>query len=169
MRRLQISVLLGFILLSACQKSEIISEFTGNEVTYDLQPGSTYSVSGTVTFKERKDGAIAAIIQLSGTDGDVQHPVHLHMGDLSSPGADISLLLNPVLGESGRSETTFSNLADESPIGYAELTQLPACIKIHLGSTGANRDIILAAGNIGVSFTKASPNSRTGIAVCKSE
>ena len=47
-----------------CQKSEGVSEFTGNETTYSLQQGSAHSISGSVIFKERKDGKITAVIQI---------------------------------------------------------------------------------------------------------
>ncbi|MBL7864504.1 MAG: hypothetical protein JNK10_06495 [Cyclobacteriaceae bacterium] len=160
------------VLLSAwaCQPSDAVSDFTGNETTYDLQAGSTYNVTGTVVFKERKNGTITAVISLNGTDGNAKHPVHLHLGDLSTQDAAVALLLNPVLAKTGKSETTFSALGDQSSITYKKLTELAACIKIHLGDTGAQRDIILAAGDIGVSFTNAHATSRlAGIATCKSE
>lgn len=155
--------------LAACQTQEAVSDFTGNEATYDLQAGSVYPVSGTITFKERRDGKTTAVVQLSGTDGDATHPVHLHLGDIATPDADVALLLNPVVGKTGKSETTFSMLADESTIQYDQLTALSACVKIHLGDAGDDRNIILAGGNIGMSFTKAKPSGRTGISVCKSE
>lgn len=157
------------IIAAGCQKSDVVSEFTGNQTTYDLQQGSQYAVSGTVIFKERKDGRITAVIQLTGTEGDIKHPVHLHLGDISKPGADVALLMSPVQGKTGRSETTFNALTDESVIDYQKLTALPACIKIHLGDTGPARDIILAAGNIGSSFTNSPAGGRLGISVCKSE
>ena len=91
------------------------------------------------------------------------------MEKLARPGADVALLMNSVLGKTGKSETTFNRLADESAIDYKMLTDLDACIKIHLGDTGAYRDIILAAGNIGSAFSKANPGGRSGIASCKSE
>lgn len=165
--------LVGFILLviaaMGCQQSEVVSEFTGNETTYSLQQGSVYNISGTVVFKERKDGQITAVVQLSGTEGDLKHPVHLHLGDISKPAADISVLLNPVLGKTGRSETVFRTLTDESAIDYKSLLALPACIKIHLSNSGPDRDIIIAAGNIGTSFDNSPSGSRLGISVCKSE
>ena len=168
MKRLNFLLML-MVLLAACQQSDVVSNFTGNEATYDLQAGSAYKVSGTITFKERKDGKITAIVQLSGTDGNAKHPVHLHLGNISSPGADVAMLLNSVAGSTGRSETTFSKLADESTVTYKQLIDLSACVKIHLGDTGASRDVILAAGDIGMSFTKATKTGRTGVAVCKSE
>ncbi len=165
-------VILGcFLFLAGCQSNDsaLDSAFTGNEATYDLQSGSIHGIKGTIVFKERKDGAISSIIQLLGTSGNGKHPVHLHVGDLSTPDADIALLLNPVLASTGRSETIITMLADETTLTYAQLTDFAASIKIHLGDVGADRDVILAAGNIGLSFTKANPNGRTGIATCKSE
>lgn len=162
-------IILVFIAAS-CQKSEVVSEFTGTETTYALQQGSQFEVSGTITFKERKDGKVGATIQLIGTDGNTKLPVHLHLGDISAKGADVALLINPVLGATGKSETTFNKLSDESTIDYQRLTQLAACVKIHLGDAGADRDVVLAAGNIGSAVAKSSMGGRSeGVALCKSK
>ncbi|MBY0436443.1 MAG: hypothetical protein K2U26_20300 [Cyclobacteriaceae bacterium] len=59
-------------MLAGCQQNAVVSEFTGNETTYALQPGSAYEINGTITFRERKDGKIAASINLKGTDGDAK-------------------------------------------------------------------------------------------------
>ncbi len=88
----------------ACYDSERAkSEFTVNETTYALQVGSTYNISGTVTFKEKIGGSTLAVIIPSGTEGNLQHPVHL--GDLSTDGAAVAALLNPVLGKTSIIET----------------------------------------------------------------
>jgi hypothetical protein len=79
----------------------------------------------------------------------------------------VSALLNPVTAATGISETTISKLVDNSAVSYRDLIGLAACIKIHLSETGAGRDVILAAGNIGQA--SSSPISRSGIGVCKSE
>lgn len=107
------------------------------------------------------------MLNLTGTEGQNKYPVHLHLGNLSTPGADVALLLNPLSAETGLSETTFDKLADESAINYAGVLQLDACIKVHLGDVGPDRDVILAAGNIGTAST--SMGGRAGVAVCKSE
>ena len=166
-----VGVLLLCAMLAACQpeNKEVVSEFTGNETTYDLQTASDFSVSGAITFKERKDGKITAVIQLNGTSGNSKHPVHLHRGDVTPANADVALLLNPVQASTGRSETTFNMLSDETTITYAQLKNLEASIKIHLGDVGDARNVILVAGNVGASFAKANPTGRTGISVCKSE
>jgi hypothetical protein len=161
-------LMVAVILVAGCQKNEVVSEFTGNETTYALQQSSQFAVNGTVTFREKKDGKIAATIVLTGTQGDIQHPVHLHLGDITTVGADIALLLNPVNAMTGKSETIFSKLADESSIDYQRLVQLQACVKIHLGDTGADRDVVLAAGNIGTAVAH-NVGGRLGVSVCKSE
>ena len=99
----------------------------------------------------------------------MKFPVHLHLGDISTVKADIALLMNPVSGKSGKSETTFNKLSDESPIDYQTLTQMKACVKIHLGDTGPDRDVVLVAGNIGTATTEGPTGGRVGIAECKSE
>jgi hypothetical protein len=155
--------------LMACQeKDEIKTEFTGNESVYALLQASDYAVNGTVTFRERLDGTALIDVELSGTEGAIEHPVHLHLGDISSPGADVAALLSPVAGSTGKSETLLTRLADETAITYKELIALNACVKIHLSAVGESRDIVLAGGNIGAASTRDIPGGRAGFAVCKS-
>ncbi|HCM78057.1 MAG TPA: hypothetical protein DIS90_16860 [Cytophagales bacterium] len=161
-------IALSMALLS-CQESETVSEFTGNEVTYALQQTSDFKVSGTVTIKEKKDGTSLVLLQLEGTDGDMKLPVHLHLGDISAPDAEIAALLNPVVASTGISETSLTQLANETKLSYNELIDLEASIKIHLSDVGPERDIILAGGNIGAIASKGIANGRVGIGVCKSE
>jgi hypothetical protein len=168
MKRMIWVVWIGLI-SAACQESENTSEFTGNEITYALQQGSEYVVSGTVVFKERRDGRALVAVSLTGTEGTDKLPVHLHLGDLSAADADVAALLNPVDSRTGKSETLITRLTNETEVTYTQLLQLEACIKIHLADTGPGRDVILAGGNIGQSFTKSITNGRTGIGVCKSE
>jgi hypothetical protein len=155
------------VLFFGCQENDGIStDFTGNETVYALQAGSVYPVSGTAAFKEKKDGSTVVVITLSGTEGDTQHPVHLHLGNVGSPDAEVAALLTSVTGSTGKSETTLTMLADETSVTYAELIALGACIKIHLADSGPERDIILAAGNIGSSVSAKASGE---IAVCRSE
>jgi len=163
-----VAIVLGFILVSCQESQPALSEFTGNEVTYSLQPGSVYPISGIVTFKERKDGSTTVVVNLDGTEGNVQLPVHLHLGDISAADADVAALLTPVLGTSGKSETRLTKLANEETIAYADLINLEACIKIHLAETGPDRDIILAGGNVGAAALTGD-SGRMTISVCKSE
>jgi len=166
---------IGGILLAgsliACQDNNETGnkDFTGNETVYALTAGSEYNVDGTVTLKEKTDGSTLVTVALSGTEGSAQHPVHIHLGDISAPGADVYALLNPVVGSAGTSETILTKVADESAITYKQLVALDACMKVHLAATGESKDIILAGGNIGSAVTKSSSSGRVAFGVCKSE
>lgn len=167
MNRIIVSLLI-IIILASCQENAITeSEFTGRETVYALQPGSQYAISGTVTFKERTLGDTFVLLSLTGTEGEIQHPVHLHLGDISAPGAEISAVLNPVFGKTGKSETILAQLADESNVSYQDLIEMEASIKVHLAESGPDRDIILAGGNIG-ELGKSISSGRIDMGVCKS-
>lgn len=157
------------VLITACEENENVSrDTTGNEVTYPLLQASDYVVNGTVNIKEKCDGTSLIVVSLTGTEGDIEHPVHLHLGNISESGSDVAALLNPVIGSRGKSETLLKYLSDETPITYRQLVDLSACIKVHLGASGASRDIVLAGGNIGVANTDVE-GGRAGIGLCKSE
>lgn len=156
--------------LAACQEREDIkTEYTGNQTTYALLQASDYNVQGTVTFRERLDGAAEVDVVLSGTEGAIEHPVHLHLGNIAAPDAAVAALLNPVIGSTGKSETILRRLADETAITYKQLVGLDACVKIHLSATGESRDIILAGGNVGANAADDVSTGRAAFGVCKSE
>lgn len=163
--------LLIVVLAFSCSEPEPANkEFTGSEMVHALLPGSSYNVSGSVTIKEKVDGSSLIIIQLTGTKGNVEHPVHLHVGNIETPDAAILALLNPVLGRTGISETDFDQLSDETIITYQELIHLDASIKVHLSASGPDKDIVLAAGNIGSNSTGHEHHGgRVDVTVCKSE
>jgi hypothetical protein len=158
--------LVGMAVVASCASKENLSEFTGNEVTYPLLQASQYDVSGTVVIKEKRDGSAVVAIEVAGTSGDAKYPAHLHLGDLSTQGADVAALLKPIVGSIGKSETSVTQLADETVVSYTDFVKLNACIKIHLSDVGPEKDIILAAGNIGAA--SSIPGGRVGIAACKS-
>jgi hypothetical protein len=155
--------LISIVVLAGCQKSEVVSNYTGNQSTYGLIQASQYSVSGTVTFKERKDGATTVLVQLKGTDGSDQLPVHLHMGDVSANGTTIASLLNSVNAKTGTSETIVTQLADGTKVTYRNLLSLAAYVNIHAASSGPESSVILAAGNIGANGTKMAASSQIGV------
>lgn len=160
----------GGLLLVACQEDDRFNkEFTGNETVYSLQRGSEYAVDGTVTFKEKKDGSTLVLVSISGTEGNVEHPVHLHLGNIAAPGVDVAALLNPVTGKIGTSETTLTQLSDETKVTYKDLVQMNACVKIHLAASGPDRDIILAGGNVGSAAVADAFTSGSDLGVCNSD
>ncbi len=168
--KLFLGIVVGMSLI-ACQDNGNIArdEFTGNEVVYPLQQASDFNVSGTVSFKEKTDGSAWITVALSGTEGNIAHPVHLHLGDITTPDADVAALLNPVTGKTGLSETKLTQLSDESAFSYKQLIVLNACIKVHLDASGPDRDIILAGGNIGSALSADISTGRSGFGLCKSE
>ena len=155
------------VVLAACQRSEIVSVYTGNQAVYALTPASAYPIGGTVIFKERKDGSTSVIVQLTGTSGEAKFPVHLHQGDITSNGTGTLALLSPVSAKTGLSETVISNLADETKVTYADLLKLSAYLNVHLSDFGTESNVILAAGNIGSNGTKMSSSSRIGLCTGK--
>jgi hypothetical protein len=163
-------ILAAGICVIGCQgNEEVESEFTGREMVYPLTQGSQYNVQGIVTIKEKNDGTSLVSVALTGTEGIAEHPVHLHPGNISSPGADVAAQLSPIAGSSGTSETVLVRLSDESTITYNELINMDACVKIHLAASGPDRDIILAGGNIGAASIQEITSGRSAIGLCKSE
>ena len=94
--------------------------------------------------------------------------MHLHLGDLATTGASVAALLTPLAGKTGKSETILTHLADETQVTYSNLIKLSACIKIHLSDTGPEKDIVIAAGNVGVAAFDLNKGGRLGIATCQS-
>jgi hypothetical protein len=164
-----IGFLMVVALATACQDIDPATDLTGYETTYELVAASVHDVKGIVTFQERIDGFTNVVIKLRGTGGEATHPVHLHLGDLSTPDADVAALLSPVAAKTGNSSTLLKSLGDETPITYKELSALKACIKVHLSDSGPERDIVLAGGNIGDSYVKSiSQGKPNGFPGCKS-
>ena len=164
-----IGILMGGLVMVACQENEKAKgEFTGNQAVYALVAGSQYDINGDVTFQEKNDGSTLITVALSGTEGDIEHPVHLHLGNIAEPGAEVYALLNPVIGKTGISETILKQSSAETTNTYQQLIALSACMKIHLAASGPDRDIILAAGNIGAAANDGSSGGRLGVGLCKS-
>lgn len=167
----------AFSLMSVlgCQSDDVKKQddtdpdITGRSITYFLDQASDWNVNGFVVFNERTDGTTRIDIKLNGLGQDSQHPVHLHLGDISTDDADVAALLSPLSGKTGESKTTLTRLADDSVITFEELKALNACIKIHLAASGEEQNIILAAGNIGSAVGKTDVTGRNKIGICKSE
>ncbi len=157
----------GLFVFQACSNATEESEYTGQEHTYALIQSSDFPISGSATFFERKDGATEIQISLTGTDGEISHPVHFHYGDVSNPDAEIAIVLTPVFGKTGESVTIVNRLMDETSMTYDDFVAFNGHIKIHLDD-GANQSVILAAGDTG-SALKNRKLGRKDIAVCKSE
>lgn len=163
-------LLLATVFFMGCgdDSSSNFDEFTGRETSFDLVQASDFPISGTVTFKEKTDLSLQVTVSLNGTEGNISHPVHLHYGNLSTPDAEIAVLLNDLDAVTGESETTLSVLSDETEFRYDDLLNFEGSVKIHFSATGDGRNIVLAGGNIGIAADKGNPGGRLNITVCKS-
>jgi hypothetical protein len=166
------SYLTALLVIASCSETNTLEdqEYTGRVISYELQQASEFPTSGDVTFKERSDKSVEIIVTLSGTEGEIHHPVHLHSDNISTPDAPIAVLLNDLYGKTGISTTIISKLADEKTFQFDDVEQYFGSVKIHLSSYGDGRDVVLAGGNIGLAIGKEqSINGRIKIAVCQSE
>ncbi len=141
------------------------TDLTGRQVTYNLIPGnSQFGVSGTIDFKERTDQSILVEIEVNSTGSGGEHPVHLHLGTLDVADAEIVALLTPVNAATGISTTRLTLLADQTQFSYQDLLNFNGSIKVHMDD-GPNRDVVLAATNIGINASI----DVNDIAVCSSK
>ena len=141
----------AFVLISfsSCsEKAEVIeSEFTGNEVVYQLVSITDYDMSGYIVFKEKRDGSIHTETILENTQKGGIHPVHLHHGSVSEDGYLVAIL-NPVSGDTGSGVTEITALGSGKSFTYSDLLKYNGSIRIHLDDS-YNSNIILSGGNIG--------------------
>ena len=164
MRSIAISLIL--LAFAACSDDENVdSEFTGNEMVYNLTPESTYySGSGTVTFRERVDQGVTIDIAMDPTGSGGTHPAHLHYGTFDIPDAEMAAMLTPVDATTGTSTTTIYKFLDDTEITYNDLLTFDGSIKVHLDD-GANKKVVIAATNIGINASMDIGD----IAVCSSK
>lgn len=145
-----LSIALLALTVASCDddsQNQDLGEFTGNEITYQLFASSDYKNDGYITFKERKDESIQAEVILSNTQDGGFHPLHLHQGPINADG-DLVAILNPVEGKTGKSNTVFDVLGDETKFTYTDLLNYNGSIRVHLDD-GIYKDEVLAGGNIG--------------------
>lgn len=136
------------VFASSCKDDERSEdEYTGRVLVYPLLPGSDYNTSGTVTFREMQDSSIQVAIVILPTGADVLHPAHLHYGPYQKD-AEMAAMLSPVDGKTGKSTTNIKRLADGTLFTFPVLKNFDGHVKVH-GDDGANKDVILAYGNIG--------------------
>jgi hypothetical protein len=159
---------IGLVILQACQNNPDPQQtpqdiLTGNQVSYELFPGSEFQHSGLITFHEMKSGYTMISIDLDGPEVNATYPVHLHYGPFADD-ADIAALLISVDSRTGVSEPELSELANFTQITYKDLLEFDGHIKIHFDDQ-LNQDVILAYASIGVN-----PNQRINgrVATCKS-
>ena len=146
-------VLIGLVAVSCGNNEGSDSEFTGQQVSFDLIPGTVQgnTTSGQMVVRERSNGQAQIEITLSNVLNNANHPVHLHFGSLDDDG-DVALLLNRLIDENGtgRSVTVLNNLDDNTSITYASFLNFDGSIKIHFEDSGPLENAILGSTNIGI-------------------
>lgn len=164
-----ILIVLSIAFVSACDKDDDhgdSGDLTGRSLEYPLLAGSEYNTSGTITFQEKKDKTLRAVIKIGPSGMKVYHPVHLHYGEFEMD-APMASMLHPVDGMTGEGITEQVILEDDTPLTFEELQQFDGHVKVH-GDDEANKDLILAYGNIGANKSKpATPPSSYAIVLCK--
>lgn len=141
--------------------------FTGRSIEYPLLAGSEYDTSGKITFKERKDKSLQAVIQIgpSGMEG-YHHPAHLHYGVFEMD-APMAAMLHPVDGITGEGVTERVILEDDTILTFEALQEFDGHIKVH-GDDGPEKDLILAYANIGKNKDKPiTPPSFYTVTLCR--
>ena len=138
--------------LSASELETIVSigdiggnKLTGEMTEYALNEKAVEGISGTATFKERRNQKTLVEIQLQNTPADGVHPAHIHEKS-AAEGGGVVFPLNNVDGNTGMSYTDIS-VNGESPITYDELLDFDGHINVHLGSESLGT--IVAQGDIG--------------------
>jgi Cu/Zn superoxide dismutase/plastocyanin len=122
------------------------NELTGMSIMYDLAEKDAPGISGMVTFFERKSGEALARIELMNTPAGGMHPAHIHENDAAT-GGGIAFSFNPVIGDTGMSDTHVAELDNGTPFGYGDIDQFDGYINVHLSMD--NLATIVAQGNIG--------------------
>ena len=150
MRKLKSIILLFSVslFLFNCNNDDemVIPLPTGNSVTYDLSTKAVAGISGTATFVENSDASVTILLDISGTPAGGSHPAHIHF-NTAAEGGDIALSLEPVNGDTGKSEITVSALNDGTAVTYNQLLNFDGYINVHLSASDLGT--IVAQGDIG--------------------
>ena len=160
------------LLMGACGgDSASDSEFTGNEVTTELIPGTVEgnTTTGTLVIRERTDGKAQLEITLNNVISGAQHPVHLHFGSLDDDG-EVATFLTTLTETNGvgRSVTVLSALDNDTSLDYSDLLTFNGSIKIHFEPSGPLENAVLGSTNVGLNVegNEAYLNGTKDITTC---
>lgn len=162
------------IAVFSCGSDSGNAEFTGNEMVFQLIPGSVNGneTSGTLVIRERTEGLAQIEITLHGVIANSNHPAHLHYGSLEDNG-NMATQLNPVIEADGvgYSVTILNELENGDEITYADLITFDGSVKIHFEASGPLKDEILGSTNIGINSdqNQAYLIGDKSITICNSE
>lgn len=123
------------------------NELTGTSKVYALNSVGSYTVNGTAKFFERVNGEALAILDLTNTVPNSQHPAHIHANDIATTG-NVIFTFSPVNGDTGLSATNVSQLNSGTAFGYDDVLAVDGYINVHLSA--AQLTEVVAQGNIGI-------------------
>lgn len=122
------------------------NELTTTSKTYTLEPVSDNNISGIATFTKRVSGETLLSVALTGTTPGVSSIGHIHLNSVAQTGGVI-VDLTPVIGATGKSETSISQLNTGEAITYDGLLDFNGYINFH--ESASNLSTIIAQGDIG--------------------
>jgi hypothetical protein len=122
------------------------NKLTGEQSMYELAAVNSSGVSGTFTLAERMNGNTLAMISLTGTPTDGDHPAHIHNGSVENPGG-IVISLSNVDGNTGKSMTHIEKNDAGEEVSYDDLVGFNGHVKVHLSA--AELGTVVAAGDFG--------------------
>ena len=122
------------------------NELTGTSKSYTLQEREVEGISGEIVFSERVNGEALAVISLTGTPADGEHPAHIH-NNTAAEGGGIAFSFNPVNGATGMSKTNVAALDEGTPFGFVDVLAFDGYVNVHLAPDDFST--IVAQGDIG--------------------
>ncbi len=159
-------IIFSLLIIASCTKISESNNSAKTSMYAFSYTNQDYNISGKATFTEIDNNNLNLLIEVSPTAEGLFHPTHLHFGKIDGEGK-MALVLNPVDGKTGKSETVISKLGDDTLFNYDRLQSFDGHIKVHLGDDGPDYDIILAAVNIGNAAGTTAPEQAGDITVCQ--
>jgi hypothetical protein len=124
------------------------NELTTTSQTYTLTSANSSGITGDVTFTKRVSGTTLVMVDLDGVSTTGTYPVYIYDNDVASTGS-IVIDLNPVMGATGRSITTVTQLNGGTSMTYDQLVGYNGHVNVSASPTDA---MYVAQGDIGSNF-----------------
>ena len=138
-----VPLILLITVLTACSKTEDV--FIPQSEVYLLKSSSDANIDGKITFTEKQDGSIEALLEMSGSNGEI-HPAFIYAGNYQT-GGQIAITLNPIECHCQASTTEISTFDNGTAITFDALKKFDGHVRVH--QSASNMATILANGNIG--------------------
>lgn len=123
-----------------------VNELTSTSKIYTLTSVSNNAISGTAKLTKRVNGKTLVSISLNGTTAGLSSIAHIHINTVVQTGG-VVVDLTPVIGATGKSETSVNNLNSGVAITYDEFLNFNGYINVHESETAIST--LIAQGDIG--------------------